>query len=377
MPKIVVIDDELKHLIEESSSSYACTCCDQDRFKIRHVNSRRLNKKDKSHEGRGDEDQRDEAEKDKIEIVEQRKHNRKDVKAQDQKPKSPPDGDNTFLYNIVCFKAFIEFLRPFDLRSKQKKQQPKVVRGLKGSEIPSVIVLERRQICGKDEDYVHDSLSQQSNRKDRILQKVEDLKAMIEEDLRNRTNLTDTTISDDSSHHNNYVKKEDHRDAITLSDDSEYSNSDCYPNSPIARTISSISFPFFPDAENSLDLDTSNYDDALQILDLKYSGKEETEDDCIAIISKTRESKDETSVGERDADEELDYQMLKEFKDSFISYEDICSTSLDLADGVSYDHESDISTHLENLNESDEGKALLDDLCLESVQTKSVASIEY
>lgn len=396
---------------EDSCSSCSCSFCERSRSKSESKQiliTRRIyttNSEQIICEGR-DDNEYGHAEKiiiSKMNEGELRKNANDNLK---QKMKDCFDRNDLLRNHKSCFSSFQQLLRP--LTCQQKTTYDEVMKDdcsqSLESRVPSVILLEGKQ---KIRSHRKDELLIQHTKQD-ILRKAENLKAMLEEDLRTRT-ATATTVSEASSHQ---YEKQQHDFAQTISHDSTIISEDDYDeknDASIANTVSSISIPSFSDmmiySLENLDLSVSN-DDPLNLLILDGDQGDTTENDDRNDMKGTnrksnvsgsicRSCRDEASndiliVSTRSGrsilssfeswDENYNKQEINAYNDSFVSYDDVISTTaLDITDGISYDDDIVDALSIAKMkskNNSEDDKAELDYLCEDSVQSLSVKSYE-
>ncbi len=317
------------------------------------------------------------------------------------------DRNNLLRNHGSCFSSFQQLLRP--LTCQQKTTYDKVMKDDStqsiDSRVPSIILLEEKQKIRSDRK--REILLQHT--KQDTLRKAENLKAMLENDLRTRT-ATATTASETFSHQ---FEIQQHDFAPTISHDSTIKSEDDYDEKhdvSITSTVSSISIPSFSDmmiySLEKIDLSLSE-DDPLNLLVVDWDQGDATENNDRHDMKGTnrkfnlsgsicRSCRDEASndiliVRTRSGmsilssfesgDENYNKQEINTYNDSFVSFDDVISnTALDITDGISYDDDIvdalSIAKMKSKNNNSEDDKAELDYLCDDSVQSLSVKSYE-
>ena len=369
----IKIERGLQRRKEDSDSACSCSFCNQDGIRLAHTDPPELGTDQEDCGVWDDQNQEDEARDGQVS---------KKQKQQYQKFRGCFNIGDMFRNNRICFNSFLDFVRPLDPRQRQNQTSNKSNDDTRDDtpisnkfDVPSVIKIEAKYLLHRRKDRKGNSPSVISERKQMILHKTENLKSMLERDLKTRATAT---AGQDEHVGNEYL---------------------------IIRTVSSISCPSFTDVVTSCSfdyLDLSRYDDPLKKVldfnedyrdeskieerdDVNHSGETEKVKNCILHESHSIDSK---NANDDDGNEDISLALSGLSKreecdtlgihgqiDSFLSYEDVFMTSLGINDGISYDDASDVST-ISNmkLQVSDDEKADLNDLCAESVQSGSIMS---
>ena len=234
--------------------------------------------------------------------------------------------------------------------------------------VPSIIVLEDKQSSQRSNREATSFVPSHPGLKDNFLRRVV------------RTRTTDT-ITEESIIHGNLTS--DNKLLLEVSNET-LSDDDLDSEYFLTTTVSSISIPSFSSPNEIPD---SLPGDKLKSLDLRQKTQDSFEEEKLHGIEIRRKALSGSFCFEcRDEeDENLSFvlsgnlsrteseNIIQSNKESFISYEDILSSTVDIADGISYD-EDDFFMDSTLLKNSTDEKADLNYLCEESVQSNSVKS---
>ena len=293
------------------------------------------------------------------------------------------DCKDLFPSNRLCYDSIVAFLRLKRDTNARGNNKNEILR----HNVPSVILLnqskEKRRKVGESSS---SSIGIHSRRlvQKRSLQKADDLKSMSGKDLKTGS-VTQTTVSELISN-----------DTLSSDDDDYFT---------IAKTVSSVSIPSFGDLSLcSLEYLDLAHDDPLDILnlnkherdvcdngerhhDFENENNENSEKDrnvksTLSSTSAWLSCKDDTRDDTRDDsltkfgrsilswDDEYEDHGINVFTDSFLSYQDALS-----GDGISYDDvEEKIDISGLRLNNTEDTRAQLDEICEQSVQSHSSKS---
>ncbi len=384
------VNDELLKIIRDSSSATSCSCSFCKPNQGRKASHKCEDRDDVVDNRNGDIQQQN------------KRHSRDYSRAKTiEIQKTSADGSVSLRFDKVCLGLLIDFFRPLQVSTTQKQHNRDLNmnedRGDTSRQIPSIVIckgsIDINCIEGRSSSITSNSM------KLRILQKADDLQAMLEKDLKTRTTTETTSCSLENSNIDpNYSSSSS--DDSSIDKEMIKSNRECV----ISSSVSSISCPSFPDSVSACSKDYAHAYHELGVLDLKEGDHNQTHDE---------QSRGEISniqlqlSGDRfqDCHDDIDYLSvdrsiislqdfkkhsgdffdLKGLKDSFLSYEDALSKNLtlDIADGISYDDEKTEVSHAlsfpfdaldKRLDNSYDDRANLDNLCQQSEQ--SVRSIK-
>mmetsp|Transcript_4767 Transcript_4767/g.7013 ORF Transcript_4767/g.7013 Transcript_4767/m.7013 type:complete len:419 (+) Transcript_4767:61-1317(+) len=404
---IITADDELLKLIEAYSSSTSCSCSFCKPTGEGHTR-----------EGRDDVAvyrHRNTQDAVKTAVVKQIKgqgHNNPDFRVMEVQKKDI-NGDDTFwIHTNFCVGWLLDFLQPLTAPQQQQKHDCDLKmsgtsiimnqdKECKSRQVPSIIICKENFDLNSSGE--RSSSIRTGNMRLRILQKADDLKTMLEKDLKNRT--ATETMSEYSSCLNKSTCSGSMSDDSSL-DIAMIENSQEYL---IFNSVSSISCPSFSDAATRCSKDnvyTLDDLDPLKVLNLEEDDHSERREEHIVGYMNNSNVESLISVDQfqecEDGRDDLDnlsvsrsrlysqdctkyssdQRVLKEFEGSFLSYEDIIpkTLTLDIADGISYDEDGTdesnlLSMPLNTIESSIDDRADLDNLCQESIQSaKSLKS---